>query len=251
MSHRAQKPEKETTPGTFFSLTVLSILYLFPISPSYSSLTVSTFTCLTHRHISIPSFSSSSVFSVFFFLFFLQFHCLVWPSQPSIFKDLCLIFFSLWWQDLHWFIYSVAHVYMRKLQVKALQMSPQQRNVKIIQGTLCRQYRRPIWTSFHLAENSFGRKHISKFRIYWPWMTSPALCVSVSRSLPFLWPLLTVYQSQFFHTLFLIFLTSLRGQCEVLALAGSTTRVWLGLVVPEAAGRLALAPEMSEAQSRG
>lgn len=55
--------------------------------------------------------------------------------------------------SLYWFIYSVAHVYIRKLQVKALQMSPQQRNVKIIQGTLCRQCRRPIWTSFHLAES--------------------------------------------------------------------------------------------------
>lgn len=31
-------------------------------------------------------------------------------------------------------------------------MSAQHRNVKIIQDSLCRQSRRPIWTSFHLAE---------------------------------------------------------------------------------------------------
>lgn len=60
---------------------------------------------------------------------------------------------------------------------------------------------------------SAGRKRISKF-----------LNLLVRGDEPSA-PLLAVYQSQFFRTLFLIFLTFLRGQCEVLALAGCTTRV--------------------------
>lgn len=46
-------------------------------------------------------------------------------------------------------------------------------------------------------------------------------------------------------------LTSQRGQYEILALAGCYTRVWLGPVVPEAAGRRALNPEWTEALSSG
>lgn len=116
-----------------------------------------------------------------------------------------------------------------KLQVKALQMSPHHRNVKIIQGSLCRQCRCPIWTSFHLAES----RALLAGSVYQSFE-----CIGAGwwAPLPFLWPrtFSPVFQSQFFHTLFLIFLTSLRGQYEVLALAECTTRVWLGLVVPEA-----------------
>lgn len=57
---------------------------------------------------------------------------------------------------------------------------------------------------------------------------------------------LYLYQSQLFHTVSLISLISLRGQYEVLALAGCTNRV-----VPEAVGRLASSPERTEAQARG
>lgn len=161
ISHRAQKPERETTPGTFFSLLsyVPSLLYLFPhLSDLFVCLCFFFFPAspshLPVCDIHMYDFGVLAISTVLMFFLCIPLHYFFYEHGSS--EKFFLIFFLVQWQHLYQVICSVALVYIYsdacKLQVKALQMSPRHRNVKIIQDSLCRQSRRPIWTSFNLAK---------------------------------------------------------------------------------------------------
>lgn len=168
---RRRPPREISFPPTLSY--VYSLLYLFhvpPISSSfclpfspYCSFTITRLRpkdthCICCGHF----FFVLSIF-LFYFIYFL------------FLKNASSVFYSFYYGDktsstsssIVWLLCTCADAC--RLQVKPLQMSPRHRNVKIIQGTLCRQCRRPIWTSSHLAASGplLAGSAYQSFRIYW------------------------------------------------------------------------------------
>ena len=196
ISHRAQKPEKETTPGDFLLLHSIPCLYssLSLPRPSYLFFFLSAFFSLLLLHNHLPQTKRHTLYLLW--PFFLQsiyfFHFIL---SDFIFLKF-LLFFLVWTcTSLSVELLLCTCADACKLQVKPLEMSPRHRNVKIIQGTLCRQCRRPIWTSSHLAESRplLEGSTYQSFWIYWCAAMSPLPLYLQFISLSSLHPLSDVF----------------------------------------------------------